>query len=170
MSRPELLSSATSTPTGSLQQVRYEVLEVGGKSFLAFTAAAYRTPDDERPGIGTAWEPIPRPPHLSPVTRRCRTLRPRRGGRAIVAALAADTKKGVASSEEVRNRQQTPAQRAQRELAEAVTAAGMVTKEFAEWAMTTRNVDLKTAGIAVLVPLTREVQEKGEGDHVCPGS
>ncbi|WP_139179964.1 hypothetical protein [Gordonia westfalica] len=61
--------------------------------------------------------------------------------------MAADTKKGVASSEEVRNRQQTPAQRAQRELAEAVTAAGMVTKEFAEWAMTTRNVDLKTAGL-----------------------
>ncbi|SDT83845.1 hypothetical protein [Gordonia westfalica] len=89
-------------------------------------------------------------------------------GRAIVAALAADTKKGVASSEEVRNRQQTPAQRAQRELAEAVTAAGMVTKEFAEWAMTTRNVDLKTAGIAVLVPLTREVQEKGKAIMSVP--
>jgi len=95
----------TKHPEGSLQQVRYEVLEVGGRTFLAFTAAAYRTPDDERPGIGTAWEPIPGP---TPFTRdsELQNAETAAWGRAIVAALAADTKHGIASSEEVRNRQQ----------------------------------------------------------------
>lgn len=147
-------------PTGSLQQLKYEVLEVGGKAFLAFTAAAYRTPDDERPGIGTAWEPIPGPTSFTRDSEM-QNAETAAWGRAIVAALAADTKKGIASSEEVRNRKQTPTQKAQRDLADAVTAAGMVTKEFAQWAQTTRSVELNTAAVPVLVQLTREVQEKG---------
>ena len=92
-------------PTGSLQQVRYEFVTVGGKDFIIYTAAAYRTPDDIRPGVGTAWEPIPGPTNFTRDSE-VQNAETAAWGRAIVAALAADTKKGIASSEEVRNRQQ----------------------------------------------------------------
>lgn len=105
-------------PDGCLQQVKYELIEVpvyakdkdsgeirksGVRVYLAYTAAAYRTPDDERPGIGTAWEPIPGP---TPYTRdsELQNAETAAWGRAIVAALAADTRKGVASREEVQAR------------------------------------------------------------------
>ena len=39
-----------------MQQVSMELREFGGKSWVIYTAAAYRTPTDERPGIGTAWK------------------------------------------------------------------------------------------------------------------
>lgn len=106
-------------PDGCLQQVKYELIEVpvyardkesgevhksGVRVYLAYTAAAYRTPNDERPGIGTAWEPIPGP---TPYTRdsELQNAETAAWGRAIVAALAADTRKGVASREEVQARQ-----------------------------------------------------------------
>ena len=89
-------------PDGCLQQVRYEVIEVGGKTFVAYTAAAYRTPDDERPGMGTAWEPFPGP---TPYTRDSELMNAETSawGRAIIAVGAADASR-VASAEEVRNR------------------------------------------------------------------
>jgi hypothetical protein len=50
-------------PEGSLQPVDpaepIKVVTIGDKVFLAYTAAAYRSPDDKRPGIGIAWEPFP---------------------------------------------------------------------------------------------------------------
>lgn len=97
-------------PDGTLQQVKWEIVEVLGKAFVAFTAAAYRTPDDERPGIGTAWEPIPGP---TPYTRDSELMNAETSawGRAIIAVGAADATR-VASAEEVRNRSgfgQTPA-------------------------------------------------------------
>jgi hypothetical protein len=102
-------------PDGSLQQVKYELLEVpiytkdkdtgivsqtAVRVYLAFTAAAYRSPEDKLPGIGTAWEPIPGP---TTYTRdsEMQNAETAAWGRAIVAALAADTKKGVASRDEV---------------------------------------------------------------------
>ena len=102
-------------PGGSLQQVKYELLEVpiytkdketgvvsqtAVRVYLAYTAAAYRDPDDMKPGIGTAWEPIPGP---TPYTRdsEMQNAETAAWGRAIVAALAADTKKGIASQDEV---------------------------------------------------------------------
>jgi hypothetical protein len=94
----------TKHPEGSLQQVRYELMKVGERTFLAFTAAAYRTPDDARPGIGTAWEPVPGPTQFTRDSE-LQNAETAAWGRAIVAALAADTKRGVASAEEVRNRQ-----------------------------------------------------------------
>jgi hypothetical protein len=48
-------------PTGSLQQLDLKFIDFAGKSWVVYTAAAYRTPDDERPGVGTAWEPVPGP-------------------------------------------------------------------------------------------------------------
>lgn len=91
-------------PTGSLQQVKVEFVTVNNKDWVIYTAAAYRTPDDIRPGMGTAWEPIPGP---TPFTRdsEVQNAETAAWGRAMVAALAVDTKKGIASSEEVRNRQ-----------------------------------------------------------------
>jgi hypothetical protein len=91
-------------PNGSLQQVSYEFVNVNGKDWIIYTAAAYRTPDDQRPGIGTAWEPIPGPTNFTRDSE-VQNAETAAWGRAMVAALAVDTKKGIASSEEVRNRQ-----------------------------------------------------------------
>jgi hypothetical protein len=91
-------------PTGSLQQLNYEFVNVNGKDWIVYTAAAFRTPDDERPGIGTAWEPIPGPTNFTRDSE-VQNAETAAWGRAMVAALAVDTKKGIASSEEVRNRQ-----------------------------------------------------------------
>jgi hypothetical protein len=72
-----------------------------GKTFLQYIAVAYRDPHDAAPGIGVAWEPFP---GKSPFTRDSEAMVAETSawGRAIVAALAADTKKGIASAEEVR--------------------------------------------------------------------
>jgi hypothetical protein len=94
----------TKHPEGSLQQVSWDVKEVAGRAFVVFTAAAYRSPDDPRPGIGTAWEPVPGPTKFTRDSE-LQNAETAAWGRAIVAALAADTKHGIASSEEVRNRQ-----------------------------------------------------------------
>jgi hypothetical protein len=92
-------------PEGSLQQVTMEFLsDFGGKDWVVYTAAAYRTPDDERPGIGTAWEPVPGPTRFTKDSE-VQNAETAAWGRAMVAVLAVDTKKGIASQEEVRNRQ-----------------------------------------------------------------
>lgn len=91
-------------PQGSLQQENLEFVNVAGKDWVVYTAAAYRTPDDERPGIGTAWEPIPGPTRFTRDSE-VQNAETAAWGRAMVAALAVDTRKGIASQEEVRNRQ-----------------------------------------------------------------
>lgn len=92
----------TRYPDGTLQRVDWDVREIDGKSFVVYTAAAYRTPDDPRPGIGTAWEPFP---GRTPYTRDSELMNAETSawGRAIIAAGAADAKR-VASADEVRNR------------------------------------------------------------------
>jgi hypothetical protein len=90
---------------GSLTQVSLEFLsDFGGKDWVVYTAAAYRSPDDERPGIGTAWEPVPGPTRFTRDSE-VQNAETAAWGRAMVAALAVDTNKGIASQEEVRNRQ-----------------------------------------------------------------
>jgi hypothetical protein len=92
-------------PDGSLQPFEpWRVVEVAGATFIVYTAAAYRTPDDIRPGVGTAWEPFP---GLTNFTRNSELQNAETSawGRAIIAVGAADAKKGVASAEDVRNRQ-----------------------------------------------------------------
>lgn len=94
-------------PEGSLQPVdlaqpyRIEILD--GQTFIVYMAAAYRTPDDPRPGIGLAWEPFP---GKTPYTRdsELQNAETSSWGRAIVAALASESKH-VASAQDVRNRQ-----------------------------------------------------------------
>jgi hypothetical protein len=95
-------------PNGSLQPadiaIPYRVERIGDKTFVVVVAAAYRTPDDPRPGIGMAYEQFP---GRTPYTKdsELQNAETSAWGRAIVAALAADTKRSVASQEEVRNRQ-----------------------------------------------------------------
>jgi hypothetical protein len=94
-------------PEGSLQPYDptdpAKLIVVGDKTFIQYVACAYRTADDTRPGIGTAWEPFP---GKTPYTRDSEAMVAETSawGRAIVAVLAADTKRGIASAEEVRNR------------------------------------------------------------------
>lgn len=94
----------TKHPQGSLQQESLDFREFGGKSWVIYTACAYRTPDDFRPGMGTAWEEVP---GVTPFTKgsELQNAETAAWGRAIVAALAADTKRGIASAEEVRGGQ-----------------------------------------------------------------
>jgi hypothetical protein len=89
-------------PEGTLQQVAVEFKEFAGQSWVIYVAAAYRTLDDPRPGIGTAWEPIP---GKTSFTRDSELMNAETSawGRAIV-AVGIPTKK-IASKEEVQNRQ-----------------------------------------------------------------
>lgn len=94
-------------PEGCLQPADpaqpYRIETIGDTTWIVVVAAAYRTPDDPRPGIGMAYE---RFPGATPYTRNSELQNAETSawGRAIVAALAADTKKGIASAEEIRNR------------------------------------------------------------------
>jgi hypothetical protein len=104
-------------PQGSLQPANldrpWEQVTVTGydrdgnavtQCFIVYAAAAYRSPDDQRPGIGIAWEVFP---GRTPYTRGSEIMNAETSawGRAILAALASDSRKGVSSREEVRNRQ-----------------------------------------------------------------
>jgi len=83
-------------PEGSLQSH----VEFEGDGVLC-TAYAYRTPDDPRPGMGHAFEPIP---GKTPYTKDSEVMNAETSawGRAIV-ALGFETKK-IASADEVRSR------------------------------------------------------------------
>jgi len=93
-------------PDGSLQQVRLEFHTVGDQQFILYVAACFRHADDPRPGIGSAWEPVP---GKTPYTKDSEVMVAETSawGRAIVAATGADTK-AVASLDEVKARQAAP--------------------------------------------------------------
>ena len=94
-------------PDGSLRPLNpdkpYDIIQLGDKMFVVVVAAAYRNPDDKAAGVGMAWEPIPAAQSglRGSELMVCETSA---WGRAIVAALAADTKRSVASADEVVNR------------------------------------------------------------------
>lgn len=93
-------------PEGSLQPLNtekpYELVQMGNTLVFIVVAAAYRTPDDPRPGIGMAYEPIP---GSTPFTRgsELQNAETAAWGRALIAVGAADAKKGIASREDVMN-------------------------------------------------------------------
>ena len=86
------------------QLIQAEGFDKGGElihqTFLVYVAAAYRTPDDPRPGIGAAWEVFP---GRTPYTRGSELMNAETSawGRAIIAVGAADAKRGVASRQEI---------------------------------------------------------------------
>jgi len=86
----------------------YRIETIGDQTYVVVVTACYLCEDAGTPGVGMAWEPVP---GKTPYTKdselqNCETSS---WGRAIVAALVADTKKGVASADEVRNRREEPA-------------------------------------------------------------
>lgn len=87
-------------PDGSLQTDPPTFTEIGGKAVVLMRAYAYRSPDDPRPGIGTAWELIP---GQTAYTRGSEVMvcETSAWGRAIV-ALGISAHRGVASADEVR--------------------------------------------------------------------
>ncbi|MEV0831517.1 hypothetical protein [Nonomuraea rubra] len=95
-------------PEGILQPLDpttpYKIETIGDKTFIVYAAAFYRTPDDPRPGIGIAWEPFP---GITNFTRNSELMNAETSawGRALVAAFAADTKRGIATSLDVRTRE-----------------------------------------------------------------
>ena len=89
-------------PELTMQKVDMQFVNIGGKDYVVYTAAAYRTPDDQRPGIGTAWEPIPGPTSFTKDSE-VQNAETAAWGRALV-AIGAKTKNGIASAEEVSNR------------------------------------------------------------------
>ena len=93
-------------PEGTLQPLDpsapFHIVEVAGQTFIQYTAVAYRSPNDQLPGIAVSWEPFP---GKSPFTAGSELMNAETAawGRAIIAALAADSKK-IASLDEVRAR------------------------------------------------------------------
>lgn len=145
----------TKHPEGSLQQVSLDFREVNSAWWVIYTAAAYRTPDDGRPGIGTAWEPIPGRTNFTRDSE-VQNAETAAWGRAIVAALAADTKKGIASAEEVRNRQAdreepvpepTEADKLRAQIKNYCDTAGIEPSEIAQDFRKEHSEDIRTASV-----------------------
>ena len=87
-------------PNGSLQG-EWEYTARDGEQWLVYKALAYRTPDDPRPGIGYAWEPIP---GRTPYTKGSELMNGETSawGRAL-AALGIAVHRGIATGTEIRN-------------------------------------------------------------------
>lgn len=118
-------------PDGSLQQFsapypitltgvsskRGEEGETKTATFMVYTAAAYRTPDDPRPGVGTAYERFPGPTNYT-ADSELMNAETAAWGRAICAlGLVANRK--LASRQEVRARQTEEEQAAHAPAADA---------------------------------------------------
>lgn len=86
-------------PDGSVQQVRLDFIDFAGKSWVVYTAAAYRSPDDIRPGHGTAWEPVP---GTSSFKRDSEAMNAETSawGRAVLAVMGTSTKR-IATKNEI---------------------------------------------------------------------
>ena len=86
-------------PEGSLQADPPEWAEIEGKRFLIVKAYAYRTPDDQRPGTGQAWEIVP---GTTPYTRGSELMNGETSafGRAI-GALGIGVDKSIATVDEI---------------------------------------------------------------------
>lgn len=80
----------------------FKIMEIGGREFIVYTAACYRSPDDPMPAIAVAAEPANGKTNF---TRDSEVMNAETSawGRAILAALACDSQK-VASANEVQNR------------------------------------------------------------------
>lgn len=99
-------------PNGSFQS-ECQFTQIDDRWAAIVKAYAYRTPEDPRPGNGLAYEFIPgltpsgaKNPYV--YNSELQNAETAAWGRAVVAVGAADTKKGIASREEVRNRTATP--------------------------------------------------------------
>lgn len=80
----------------------FRIVEIGGREFIIYTAACYRSPNDPMPAIAVAAEPVI---GSSSFTKNSEVMNAETSawGRAIMAALAVD-EPHIASREEVANR------------------------------------------------------------------
>ena len=164
-------------PEGSLQPADlakpYSIELINGNPNFVVVAAAYRTPDDGRPGIGMAYEPIP---GATPYTRgsELQNAETAAWGRAIVAALAADTKAGIASREEIQLQQERNSAPQQRQPQQKLTAKQE--QHLADW---NAAIDAAVGDYDALGRLYVDAQQKkvpaeilqrikAEGDKVAP--
>ena len=113
-------------PDGRLRQKDIQFIDFAGKSWVVYTAEAWRYENDPAPAQGTAWEPVPGPTSFTKDSE-LQNAETAAWGRAIVAVLASDTKEGIASREEVRNRQTE-------ELSSRIEAAGTPDELRSLWA------------------------------------
>lgn len=90
-------------PTAVLRTRDIHVEVVDGRSYLVVVAECYLAPDDPLPSIAAAWEPVP---GRTPYTKdsELQNAETSAWGRAIVAHLAGDTTRGIASRDDVANR------------------------------------------------------------------
>lgn len=112
-------------PEGSLRAANpnepFKIVVIGNQTYIAYTAAAFRHPEDPAPGIGCAWELVP---GKTPYTRdsELQNAETSAWGRALVAVLAADAKK-IATQEDVelsraRQAERTENQKVRRQIAD----------------------------------------------------
>lgn len=89
-------------PEGSLRCKEWQIVRGTDSAFFVYVAQAFRTPDDQAPAEGIAWEPVPGKTNF---TRDSEAMNAETSawGRAI-AALGFEVKRGIASANEVRNR------------------------------------------------------------------
>ena len=103
-----IVEFAAKHPDGCLRPVNpnqpYRIETVGDTTFVVYAAAAYRSETDPLPGIGVAWERVPGTTTFTKDSE-LQNAETSAWGRAIVAVLASDTKKGIASAEDVRSRE-----------------------------------------------------------------
>lgn len=87
----------------------FRIVEIGGREFIIYTAACYRSPSDPMPAIAVAAEPVI---GSSSFTRNSEVMNAETSawGRAIMAALAVD-EPHIASRDEVMNRRNDDTQR-----------------------------------------------------------
>lgn len=145
-------------PNGSLQPLDhakpYEVVTVGDRMFVVYVAAAYREPNDQRPGVGIAWEAFP---GRSNFTKDSELMNAETSawGRAIIAALAADTQK-IASAEEVRNRQSHPSEAPRREVPSEPAKVIPLAKKPSEPKPSAQSFGITEAQVKLIGKLARE--------------
>jgi hypothetical protein len=125
-------------PEGRLQS---EVVDTGHADYIAVKAYAYRSPEDPMPGVGLAWERVPGP---TPFTKdsELQNAETAAWGRALVAALVADTSRGIASRDEVAQHSEAPTES---EADRAFRWVGEESQVFKEWSKTERTKAYKTA-------------------------
>jgi hypothetical protein len=178
-----LVEFRTKHPEGSLQPadlaVPFRIETIGDQTFIVVVAAAYRSPDDPKPGIGMAYEQFP---GRTPYTKgsELQNAETSAWGRAIVAALAADTKKGVASAEEVRNRQaerDEPAEASQEpseadqireQIKNLAKVKGVGLEPVAAHFHERMKVDIRQASVAVLAEYREYFQANGIPQNGTP--
>jgi len=160
-------------PEGSLRPADithpFRLVTVADKTYITVTAAAFRYPEDPAPGVGQAWQVIPGEDQYS-LGSEIMVAETSAFGRAIVASLAADTRK-IASADEVARANATrnaAAKKAPAKKAAPKTAAAPAAEVEAPAAPKAPEGDPAPAPAAPAPPAAKEASitpDPGPGTH-----